>query len=89
MNPPQTHQLPITLINPKGERKDLSFVGFYELKIEFTKSTLFKQWEAENGMLAWYHHEGKLHLNSEVVNAFLIQKGYQIIDNDIFNRKEK
>lgn len=34
----------ITLINPKGERKDLTNVEFFDLQTQFAKSKAFARW---------------------------------------------
>lgn len=34
----------ITLINPRGERLELTNVEFYELQLQFANSKTFEQW---------------------------------------------
>lgn len=38
---------PITLINPKGERRDFGFVEFYGFKQQVANSQSFKDWPDE------------------------------------------
>lgn len=41
---------PITLINPKGERRDFGFVEFYGFKQQVANSQSFKFWADVKGL---------------------------------------
>ena len=78
---------PFTLINPQGQRRDFGFVQFYAFKIEVAKSKTFRSWAEDNKLSAWENHKGESRLVIPVVDRFLKEKGYTVIDNDIFKRK--
>ena len=80
---------PITLINPKGERRDFGFVEFYRFKQQVANSQSFKFWSDAKGLPGWFNHNGETRLNVPVVDRFLEEKGYKVIDNDIFGKKAK
>lgn len=83
------HMEPFTLINPKGQSRDFGFVQFYAFKIEVAKSKSFRTWAEENKLSAWKNEKGESRLVVPVVDRFLKEKGYKVIDNDIFGRKTK
>ena len=62
----------ITLINPRGERLELTNVEFYELQLQFANSKTFEQWIGKGD---------DIRLSISAVNKFLREKGYQIVDN--------
>jgi hypothetical protein len=80
---------PITLINPKGERRDFGFVEFYGFKQQVANSQSFKFWADVKGLPGWFKHNGETRLNVPVVDRFLEEKGYKVIDNDIFGKHAK
>lgn len=46
----------ITLINPKGERKDLTNVEFFDLQTQFAKSKAFARWSENRKIEGWVKH---------------------------------
>ena len=62
---------PITLINPKGERRDFGFVEFYGFKQQVANSQSFKFWADVKGLPGWFKHNGETRLNVPVVDRFL------------------
>lgn len=58
---------PITLINPKGERRDFGFVEFYGFKQQVANSQSFKFWADVKGLPGWFKHNGETRLNVPVV----------------------
>ena len=71
----------ITLINPKGERKDLTNVEFFELQIQFANSKAFARWSETRKIEGWIKHGKEYRLSVSAVNLFLKESGYQIINN--------
>ena len=69
----------ITLINPRGERLELTNVEFYEL--QFANSKTFEQWSEKRRISGWIGKGDDIRLSISAVNKFLREKGYQIIDN--------
>ena len=67
----------ITLINPKGERKDLTNIEFFDLQTQFAKSKAFARWKIEG----WIKHGKEYRLSVSAVNLFLKESGYQVINN--------
>ena len=43
----------ITLINPRGERLELTNVEFYELQLQFANSKTFEQWSEKRRISGW------------------------------------
>ena len=71
----------ITLINPRGERLELTNVEFYELQLQFANSKTFEQWSEKRRISGWIGKGDDIRLSISAVNKFLREKGYQIIDN--------
>lgn len=78
---------PFTLINPKGDRRDFGFVGFFAFKTEVAQTKTFQSWAAANNVTVFKEVKGQKVLDTPVVDRFLQERGYTIIDNDIFGRK--
>ena len=71
----------ITLINPKGERKNLTNVEFFDIQIQFAKSKAFASWSEVRKIEGWIKHGKEYRLSMSAVNLFLKESGYQIINN--------
>ena len=71
----------ITLINPRGERVELTNVEFYELQLQFANSKTFEKWSEERRISGWIGKGDNIKVSISAVNKFLKEKGYQIIDN--------
>ena len=71
----------ITLINPRGERLELTNVEFYELQLQFANSKTFEQWSEKRRISGWIGKGDDIRLSISAVNKILREKGYQIIDN--------
>lgn len=71
----------ITLINPKGERKDLTNVEFFDLQTQFAKSKAFARWSETRKIEGWVKHGKEYKLSVSAVNLFLKESGYQTINN--------
>lgn len=71
----------ITLINPKGERKDLTNVEFFDLQTQFAKSKAFARWSETRKIEGWVKHGKEYKLSVTAVNLFLKESGYQTINN--------
>lgn len=71
----------ITLINPKGERKDLTGAEFFDLQTRYVKSRAFTQWSEKRKISGWVKHNKEERISPTAVNMFLRESGYQIIDN--------
>lgn len=52
----------ITLINPKGERKDLTNIEFFDLQTQFANSKAFARWSEARKIEGWIKH-GMIHSN--------------------------
>lgn len=76
--PPQLPP-PITLVNPKGEKRDLGNVAFYALKKEFAGKQPVKQWAAQTGLDV---------ARTTTIDRFLSEHGYTVIRNWDTKRKE-
>lgn len=74
----------VTLINPKGERKDLTNIEFFELQTKFAFSSVCKKWSQDKNIALWIRGGigGKETVISEsAINKFLVESGYKIIKN--------
>ena len=71
----------ITLINPRGERLELTNVEFYELQLQFANSKTFEQWSEKRRISGWIGKGDYIRLSFSAVNKLLREKGYQIVDN--------
>ena len=69
----------ITLINPRGERLELTNVEFYELQLQFANSKTFEQWSEKRRISGWIGKGDDIRLSISAVNKFLREKGYNII----------
>lgn len=69
----------ITLVNPAGQRKELSNVEFFEMQMQFAKSKAAQKWSTDRNIALWLGKEQKLAITA--VNMFLKEMGYKIIDN--------
>lgn len=69
----------ITIINPAGQRKDLTNVEFFEMQVQFAKSKSAQKWSDDKKIALWVGKDHKLSVTA--VNMFLIDKGYKIINN--------
>lgn len=73
----------VTLINPKGQRKDMSNVDFYALKEQFAKSKKVIDWSNKKNISLWIGKDKKT-LSVSAVDLFLKENGYQVINNLIY-----
>lgn len=71
----------ITLINPKGERKDLTGVEFFDLQTQYAKSKTFAKWSSERNIAGWIGTGKDTRLSPSAVNLFLTESGYQILNH--------
>lgn len=71
----------ITLINPKGERRDLTNIEFFELQTQYVKSKAFARWSEARKIEGWIKHGKEYKVSVSAVNLFLQESGYQIINN--------
>ena len=62
----------ITLINPRGERLEVTNVEFYELQLQFANSKTSEKWSEKRKISGWIRKGD---------DKFLREKGYQIVDN--------
>lgn len=69
----------VTIINPAGQRKDLTNVEFFELQLQFARSKAAQRWSDEKHIALWIGKEQKLSITA--VNMFLKDKGYKVTDN--------
>lgn len=74
----------ITLINPKGELRELTNVEFFELQLQYAKSSVCKKWSSEKNIALWIRggiENKETVLSISAINKFLIESGYKIINN--------
>ena len=71
----------ITLINPRGERLELTNVEFYELQLQFANSKTFEKWSEERRISGWIGKGDNIKVSISAVNQLVREKGYLIIDN--------
>jgi len=71
----------VTLINPQGDKKELSNVEFFALKIEFSKSKSYMQWAETNKRSCWAIFKGIAKFNPFAVDDFLTYSNYTVIHN--------
>lgn len=67
----------IKLINPHGDVKEFSNVEFYGFKDQVADTVSFKSWAASHNVCGRFTHNGKEVLNTQVIEAFLIDRGYK------------
>ena len=71
----------VTLINPKGESKDLTNVELYEMKTKFVKSKAFIEWSNRRNISGYINSGKECRISITAVDMFLIESGYKIIKN--------
>lgn len=71
----------ITLINPKGQKKDFTNVEFYGFKDEVSRSQSFLKWAQKNSTGTHIMYNGATHLNVRAIERFLHEVGYVWIEN--------
>lgn len=78
---------PITLISPKGKRRDFGFAEFYGFEQQVVNSRSFRFWAGVKGLPGWFKRNGETRLNVPVVDRFPEEEGYKAINNDIFGKR--
>lgn len=76
-----TQMKAITLINPAGQSKEFTNVEFFDILTQFANSKAFARWSEEKYISGWVLHGKEQRLSISAVKKFLIESGYQIIDN--------
>lgn len=71
----------ITLINPKGEKLELTNVEFFDLQTQYANSKSFARWSESRKIEGRIKHNKEYKLSVSAVNLFLKESGYQIINN--------
>jgi len=71
----------VTLINPTGEKKELTNVEFFALKIEFSKAKAYIQWATANQRTCWTVCDGVQKFSPYAVDDFLTHLNYIVIHN--------
>lgn len=71
----------ITLTNPKGEKRDLTNVEFFELQTQYVKSKAFSEWSAKRKISGYIGTGKDVKISPTAVNMFLKESGYEIINH--------